>query len=171
MQKLATFVPTVLTEEEREEYDKEVRMNNIDESLPEFGDDMRIDHWWGEDEVVKKYPTVSKLVQAYLSCFHGPQVESSFNVMNDVVDNKSGRLNIQTYSAIQTIKYQLKAEEKTAIQYFHKKDYLHEGVDKVLCRNMNTSNKEYKADLDRKKQEKCVKRRELDIATKKVNSK
>lgn len=50
-------------------------------------------------------------------------MESSFYVMNDVIDNKSGRLNLETYSAIQTIKYRLSADGKTAIQFFQKKDY------------------------------------------------
>lgn len=85
MQKLPTFATTVLNEPETEEYDQEIRKFHIDNSLPEI-EDTRIDHWWGKDEVVQKYPNLSKLVQALLSCFHGPQVESSFNVMNDVID-------------------------------------------------------------------------------------
>lgn len=65
------------------------------------------------------------MVKYILSCFHGPQVESSFNIMNDVIDSKSGRINIDTYSSIQTVKYGIKSAEKNAIEYFKKKDYLH----------------------------------------------
>lgn len=129
MQKLPTYATTVLNEAETEEYDQEIRKFYIDNSLPEI-EDTRIDHWCGKYEVVQKYPNLSKLVQALLSSFHGPQVESSFNVMNDVIDNKSGRLNLETYSAIQTIKYRLSADGKIAIQFFHQKDYMHETVDK-----------------------------------------
>ena len=37
---------------------------------------------------------------ALLTIFHGPRVESSFGVMGEVMDKKSGRMNVSTYSAI-----------------------------------------------------------------------
>lgn len=59
MQKLPTYATTVLNEAETEEYDQEIRKFHIDNSLPEI-EDTRIDHWWGKDEVVQKYPNLSK---------------------------------------------------------------------------------------------------------------
>ena len=53
--------------------------------------------------------------------------------------------------------------EKTAIQFFQKKDYMHETVDKLLCNNMYSSNKEYKADLDKKKFEKLLKQKKIFV--------
>ena len=47
---------------------------------------------------------------ALLTIFHGPRVESSFSVMGEVMDKKSGRMNMSTYSAIQTVKYSLNAK-------------------------------------------------------------
>ena len=47
---------------------------------------------------------------ALLTIFHGPRVESSFSVMGEVMDKKSGRMNISTYTAIQTVKYSLNAK-------------------------------------------------------------
>ena len=47
---------------------------------------------------------------ALLTIFLGPRVESSFSVMGDVMDKKFGRMNVSTYSAIQTVKYSLKAK-------------------------------------------------------------
>ena len=47
---------------------------------------------------------------ALLTIFHGPKVESSFSVMGDVMDKKSGRMNVSTCSAIQTVKYNLNAK-------------------------------------------------------------
>lgn len=82
-------------------------------------------------------------------------MESSFNVMNDVIDNKSGILNLETYGVIQTIKYRLM--EKQPFSFFQKKDYMHETVNKMLCKNISSSSKEYKADLDKKKDEKLLK--------------
>lgn len=42
---------------------------------------------------------------------------------------------------------------------------------KMLCKNMSSSNKEYKADLDKKKDEKLLKQRQLDIRVKNTQSK
>ena len=47
---------------------------------------------------------------ALLTIFHGPRVESSSIVLGDVMDKKSGRINMSTHSAIQTVKYSLNAK-------------------------------------------------------------
>jgi len=54
---------------------------------------------------------------------------------------------LQTYNAI--VKYTLEAEEKTSIQYFKKKDFLHERVDRSLISNIKTSCKQYKQVLEK----------------------
>ena len=81
----------------------------VDAQLPSALDSKRDDidclTWW--ISVSKKYPVVFKVVRAVLSIFHGPRVESSFSTMGDIIDKKSGRMNIETYAAIQTIKYAL----------------------------------------------------------------
>ena len=69
------------------------------------GNDLECLIWWSLLE--KKYPLVFKTIVATLSIFLGPQVESSFSMMTDVIETKSGRLNIGTYEAIQTVKYSL----------------------------------------------------------------
>ena len=51
-----------------------------------------------------------------LTIFHGPRVESSFSVMDDIMDKKSGRLNESTYSAIQMVKYSLDAKTSHAFK-------------------------------------------------------
>ena len=47
---------------------------------------------------------------ALLTIFHGPRVESSFSVIGEVMDKKSGRMNMSTYTAIQTVKYSSNAK-------------------------------------------------------------
>ena len=47
---------------------------------------------------------------ALLTIFHGPRVESSSIVLGDIMDKKSGRINMSTHSAIQTVKYSLNAK-------------------------------------------------------------
>ena len=61
-------------------------------------------HGW-EDTFRKRV-----LEKFFLTVFHGPRVESSFSVMGHVMDKKSGRMNVSTYSAIQTVKYSLAAK-------------------------------------------------------------
>ncbi|KAF3859024.1 hypothetical protein F7725_021423, partial [Dissostichus mawsoni] len=43
------------------------------------------------------------MVKCCLSIFHGPRVESSFSLMNEVIDQRSGNMNVPTFNAIQTV--------------------------------------------------------------------
>ena len=66
---------------------------------------------------------------ALLTIFHGPRVECSFSVTGDVMDTKSGRMNVSTYSAIQMVKYSLNAKTSHAfrlksVQVFQRSDWL-----------------------------------------------
>ena len=51
------------------------------------------------------YKKKCKVSLALLSIFHGPRVESSSGMMGNILDKPSGRMNVDTYSAIQTTKY------------------------------------------------------------------
>ena len=86
----------------------------------------RLDHWWAE--VMPSYPALGKVWKACLSIFTGPRIEQSFSVMKDFMDRKSNHLAVRSYSAIQTIKYDLKARNTTTFSDFHQfytgfKDY------------------------------------------------
>ena len=63
-----------------------------------------------EVQRLDKYPNLCKMVHALLSCFLCPVVESSFSIMGNVMDETMNRLNIESLSAIQTIKYWLSAK-------------------------------------------------------------
>ncbi|GBM46664.1 hypothetical protein AVEN_261045-1 [Araneus ventricosus] len=93
---------------------------------------------------------------ALLTCFHGPKVESSFSIMNSVITPGSNRLNVQSLDAIQTVKYELAAEKKTAVESFLKGDFLHDPVDKNLCKNMRSACSSYRTEMVLKRKEKCV---------------
>ena len=69
---------------------------------------VRTDKWWSL--LHGKYPILSKVSLASLTVFHGPRVESSFSIMGYVMDKKSGRMNVSTYSTKQTVKYSLAAK-------------------------------------------------------------
>lgn len=165
LQKLPTLAPNVLTEEEEEGFEKEIRQYQGCSTLPEFEDGIRIDVWWGRVDLSKKYPCLCKMVKAVLSCFHGPQVESSFNVMNDIINNKSGRINIDTYNAIQNVKFGIRASETSSIELFRKKDYLHDRVNPLLVKNMRTSYKQYKCVLEKRKTVTEEKKDKLKVKT------
>ena len=83
------------------EYERECRAIMIDVDLPQH-EDVRVDNWW--TKLIEHYPNLSKVALAMLSIFHGPRVESSFSMMGNILDRKSGRISLQTYSAIQTVK-------------------------------------------------------------------
>ena len=85
---------------------------------------------------------------ALLTIFHGPRVESSFSVMGDVMDKKSGRMNVSTYSAIQTVKYSLKAKTSQAfrpksVQVFPRLDRLKSPVTSESAEGITNSKKVY----------------------------
>jgi hypothetical protein len=150
---------SILAPAEEEVYDKEVRSYNVDPDLPADdldGNPVRIDVWWFA--VSKRYPFLGKVVLGVLSCFHGPQVEGTFNVMGDVIDKRSSRMNIETYDSIQTVKYALLAKERNAVQHFQKEDYLHDHVDVNLCNNLRSAYSKYKA-VQEEKREKTEKKK------------
>ena len=60
------------------------------------------------------------------------------------MDKMTNRLNIESLSAIQTIKYWLSAKNQKAIKTFQKEDYMHEAVDSKLVKNMNEAAKAMK---------------------------
>ena len=115
--------------------------------------------WW--NLVKERYPFLFKMVTGIPSIFHGPRVESSFNVMDDIIDKKSGRVNLETYSAIQGIKYGLKArhplEQNRCMKEFHRKSRLYTPINPALTRNMRNSFSLYNAKQKTGK-EKLVKR-------------
>lgn len=155
LQKLPSLLQNVLSLEEKEKFSLEIFQYQVDIKLPPPIDDSRkiipVDIWWSEIFCMPKYSSLSKIVKAVLSCFHGPQIEGTFSMMGDIIDKKSGRMQIQTYSAIQTVKHKLLAEKKSAVDYFNKKDFLHQPVDGKLCHNLRSSRMFYQMELDEKR--------------------
>ena len=108
---------------------------------------IRADTWWFK--LKDKYPLLSKMSLVLLTIFYGPRVESSFSVMDDIMDKKSGRMNLSTYSAIQTVKYSLDAKTSHAfkpksVQVFQRSDWL---KSLVLSEGIRDSEKVYENEL------------------------
>ena len=118
-----------------------------------------------------RYPALSKLVKALLSCFHGPQVEGSFSSMGNILDSIANRMTVQTFSAIQSIKYSLRAADKTSVEYFGKEDYLHDRVDGDIVRNMRGVYKVYSREQVHANAENVQKKEKFGVSEGKVISK
>ena len=148
--KLPCLMKNVLVDEEVEMYDNDCRRVFVDFDLPDVlreNKPVRADSWWWK--LNEKYPALSKLSLAALTVFHGPRVESSFSVMGEVMDKKSGRMNVSTYSAIQTVKYSLAAKaskvskKQKCVQIFHREDKLKSPVLKNVVTKIRNSKKTY----------------------------
>lgn len=91
MKELLDQIKNVIGSDEREQYDLEVRRYHID-SLRRPNDGEAVDAWWLEIQKYKKYPLLSKMALALLTCFHGPKVESSFSIMNNILTPESSNM-------------------------------------------------------------------------------
>ena len=164
------MAPNVLNDEDLQTYALEVQRFHIDGSLPIASSDARLDSWWAQVFDTGKFPALSKMVSALLSCFHGPQIEGSFSIMGNVITTQTACMGIKTLDAIQSVKYSLKASEKTAVQYFKKNDHLHSSVDSKLVCNMTCAHKRYHAELDIVKKQRDAKKAKLHIAKEKAQT-
>ena len=136
------------------DYNKEARLYQIDEKLPDHS--KPVDQWWMTVQSTSKYPNLCKMALALVTCFHGPAVESSFNIMKDIMSGRSCNTAVQTYSAIQTIKYRLRepcAPKEAAVSYFLKKDPVFDHPNRLLCRNMLSA---YKRSQEAKKEQQAT---------------
>ena len=97
--------------------------------------------------------------------FYGPQVEGSFSAMGDIIDGKTCCTDIELYSAIQTVKYGLRARKATAVSFLRKEDILHDRIDASLVRNMAGACKQ-QLEVVEQTEEVAAKRQWLDIPEK-----
>ena len=157
---LPSIFSTVLAEEEEELFEKEARAVCVDGHLPPALDvkmkEVDCLDWWAS--ISDRYPCIYKIVCAALSIFHGPRVESTFNVMGDVIDKKSGRMNMETYGAYQDIKYGLKSRQPSsnqrAVKLFSRKERLFTPIDPKLSNNMRNASRTYNRINRQKRKEK-----------------
>ena len=138
MLKLSKFFLIITNEENIDAYDAEVRkLHSNSIQFPPFDEkENRIDVWYSSNIFKGSYSVLSRVLKSCMSCFHGPQVESSFNIMSDVIDIKSGNMSMKTFDAYQTIRYGLSAVSKTATEFFKKEDFLRDSVKSDLTTNV-----------------------------------
>lgn len=162
--KLGELVKNVLAEEEEEKYDLEVRRLTAKPVPSDGGENPTpVDVWWSEVQKTGNFPLLSRMATALVTCFHGPSVESSFNVMGDVLDGRSTRMLVDTYSSIQCVKYALRSTHKSATDAFKRPDKLHTPVNRNMCRLLRGANKRNKERLDVEREELEAKRAKLSL--------
>ena len=97
----------------------------------------------------QRYPT-RKLALSALCPFHGPQVESEFSIMPNILQAKAANLpkcgDIQSY---RVVKYNLKAMQVSAIHHYSGKTK-ESTINVRLCRNVKLSSQRYRALLREK---------------------
>ena len=96
-------------------------------------------------------------MRASLSIFAQPMVQSLFSIMNSIVDSHSDRTEIDTCSAIVTVKYQLNSAGVTASGKFHRKDIQENRVNG----NLQASFSQYKERLFTKQEAMLKRQRKL----------
>ncbi|XP_051512226.1 uncharacterized protein LOC127416743 [Myxocyprinus asiaticus] len=124
---------------------QEILQYSVDQTLPTFKEGDDVVTWWVSVFETGKYPRLCQAVKAAMSIFHGPLVESSFNLMGDIIDPRSTSMNIATFSAIQTVKYTLQSRKQCAIEMFSRDDVKFGTVDRRLCSNINSAGTRDKA--------------------------
>ena len=130
-----SFFEPFISIDNSSDFTAELKNYVIDSDLPQPHKTERLDVWWNKIFETKCYPILSSLVKASLSIFTGPMVESSFSMMNNSID--SARTEIDTYSAIMTVKYQLKSAGVTASSKFYREDILRDPVDRNVLLHSN----------------------------------
>ena len=138
----------------------------VDETLPAPDKcNMRVDHWWALVAKTNKYDLLVKCVNAVLSCFHGPLIEGTFSVMSNVLDDRSSRMQIETYSAIQMVKHELVVQGMSSIQTFHHADPMHATISGELCQNMRNVYQAYVNHKECKKNDREILLKQQGITT------
>ena len=90
-----------------------------------------------------RYPAMKSLVTALLTIFSGPLVESSFNIMDDIVEKDRASLTVENYEAVAIIKSTLR---KRNLKIHNMK------VDSTMKRSSINAYITYRAHLQRKKE-------------------
>ena len=137
LENLPTFT-SIISSDEEEKYQQETRQIIVDFELPST--DNQADKWWYSLE--KKYPKLTKLTLSLLSVFRRPHVEDSFSVTGDFINKKSNRMQVETYSAIQSVNYSLSSRatgNKKCVSVFRRENTVSSPVMSILSFNINNA--------------------------------
>lgn len=153
-QRLASFIPSYTTDQElMGKLASETIKYNVDADIKQLADDFKptenIDTgFWVKVFTLEsfdrpRYPAMKSLVTALLTIFSGPLVESSFNIMDDIVEKDRASLTVENYEAVAIIKCTLR---KRNLKGHTMK------VDSTMKRSCINAYSTYRAHLQKKKE-------------------
>ena len=168
MKKLVTFFPTVICESEHNAYDTDVDRFHLATDLPSVyqndgSSPIRRDEWWANVFANERFPTLARLIKAALSIFTCPVIEQSFSGMNDIITAKTNRLSIDTFSAIQSVKFDIRASKETSFGRYRRPNSLRSPVNAKLCRKLIAARSTYHQKLAVNRKRKIQKYQEINI--------
>ena len=88
-----------------DQFTEEAMTYTSDPNLAKLDTSVDFDVFWGTLTDERKYPLLVLLAKTLVSGFHGPLVEGSFSTMSNVMDPQTGRMDVKTCAAIQTVRY------------------------------------------------------------------
>ena len=169
MKRLKLRFPTVISESEHDQFDLEVNDYHLSTNLPTInktdGCAKCLDEWWSEVFEMKRFPVLEKVIKACLSIFTGPMIEQSFSAMNNIINKKTNRLNVETFSAIQSIRYDLKSTQQDTFSRYRRINFLRSPINRPLCRKMSLSYKTYSEKLEKLRNKRKKSREDLGVKT------
>jgi len=101
------------------EVDRYCVSQQVKELASEYNDDRIDTGYWGKVFGLKIssevcFPTLKKLISALLTVFSGPLIESTFNIMDDIVEKDRTALTVANYEAVAIIKTALRMKKTTS---------------------------------------------------------
>lgn len=156
-----------LTGSEIVDYQSELVYYQSDRKLPSFDSDDDMVKWWSQVDDTHRYGALMKVVFAALSIFHGPLVEGSFSVMNDIMDKQANRMDAKLYSAYATVRYDLSSksagEQSTSVKLYDRPDVKYSPIDKDLCISMRGARSSFNRENKQKGEEDSVRKQYYGI--------
>ncbi|KAH3715330.1 hypothetical protein DPMN_058036 [Dreissena polymorpha] len=118
MKNLGKKMPQVLSKEDLGALSQEASIYNVDLQVKDlqakYKEDDRIDSgYWVKvfdlnNFCAMRYPTIKKLVMPLLTVFSGPLIESTFNIMDDIIEKDRTKMTVVNYEAVAIVKTALR---------------------------------------------------------------
>lgn len=139
LQDLFDALPTIVKKEQKNDFIMAASSLQTNTKFRDTISEKKLDLWWSKVFSHPQYYILGPVVKACLSIFTGPRVESSFSVMNNIINPKTNSMDVHTYESIHKIKYSLLNHDKTSVQLYQRKDPVYSPVDPSLCYYMQTA--------------------------------
>lgn len=121
LKSLAEKMPQALGKEDLGQLSVDVARYNVDQQVhqlaSEYSEDDPVDSgYWAKVFSLKsfdqvRYPALKKLVSSLLTIFSGPLIESTFNIMDDIVEKDRANMTVVNYEGVAIVKTVLRKKK------------------------------------------------------------